>query len=442
MKKITPQTEAKLMRVLEKVASLTADGMHPNDAIIKAGENNLRPGEVELVVRAYNIGRTNCQREDAPTLQEKVATFDLADTDTVTEALFPTAVKTAAQQLKSVVVSTDYAQSGRTVANQIKAAQTAAVTWTKAASPPMSKEAQERAADKAYQKSQFELQRLQREFETKRASSAAAQRDLVTAIDNLGGYFRSPGAQPVAVVKQAACRLFNSQIVESVFSSMLASQPALESLRLSGHTKLAASSPVFELFREVVKAAGICGQREQELQEATQTVNQKRASVMPHSGVPHNCSRSILDPPLEKAALLPTFEEFGGTLRDGMSGLKQYGDTRTDPDPAIEKALYSLTDPDHEEQLRQLQAQTSFQELLAKDKLMQGRDPRQVADAYGQITQAAPNLATQPLALQSLMRKQLEQGHMDTFDINDMIGMNNNLQSRFSGMNDQMAGSR
>jgi hypothetical protein len=41
-----------------------------------------------------------------------------------------------------------------------------------------------------------------------------------------------------------------------------------------------------------------------------------------------------------------------------------------------------------------------------------------------------------------LMRKQLEQGHMDTFDINDMIGMNNNLQSRFSGMNDQMAGSR
>ena len=49
MKKITPQTEQKLMRVLEKVAEYTADGTHPNDAIIKAGANVLRPGEVDLV---------------------------------------------------------------------------------------------------------------------------------------------------------------------------------------------------------------------------------------------------------------------------------------------------------------------------------------------------------------------------------------------------------
>jgi hypothetical protein len=102
----------------------------------------------------------------------------------------------------------------------------------------------------------------------------------------------------------------------------------------------------------------------------------------------------------------------------------------------VNKALYELTDPDHEEQLRQLQARTSFQELMARDPVLQGHDPRRVADSYGQITQTAPNLASQPLALQALMRKQLEQGHMDTFDVNDMIGLNNNLQDRFSSMND------
>ena len=35
------------MRVLEKVAELTTAGEHPNDAIVKAGSGQLRPGEID-----------------------------------------------------------------------------------------------------------------------------------------------------------------------------------------------------------------------------------------------------------------------------------------------------------------------------------------------------------------------------------------------------------
>ena len=119
-KRISQQTETKLMDVLSKVAEFTAAGDSPNDAIVKAGEGRLRPGEIELVVRAYNIGRTNCQREDSDSLFEKNATFELADSDVVTEKMFPSTVKTAAQHTMSTVVSSDYTQPGIAVARQLK----------------------------------------------------------------------------------------------------------------------------------------------------------------------------------------------------------------------------------------------------------------------------------------------------------------------------------
>ena len=45
-KRISQQTEAKLMDVLSKVAELTDAGDNPNTAIVKAGEGRLRAGEI------------------------------------------------------------------------------------------------------------------------------------------------------------------------------------------------------------------------------------------------------------------------------------------------------------------------------------------------------------------------------------------------------------
>jgi hypothetical protein len=436
MKKITPQTETKLMHVLEKVAELTAAGAHPNDAIVKAGAGQLRPGEVELVVRAYNIGKTNCQREDESSILEKTATFDAADSDVVTERLFPSTVKTAAQHVLSTVVSSDYAQSGRIVARQIKAAQAPVVEWPAAA--PMEKQAREKLDTRAPMRQAAELQRATREHEIKRAAHRVSVQELAAAVDTLGNYFRQSGAHSQATVKTAAAKLHGEAIVQAVFDSVYVSQPALTKIASAKApaAKISPQDKVFNLFNSVLTCAVDCRDKHAAMTACVASVTEKRAAMYPAKTAAIPDGNSILDSTFKKKAFLPSLADMGSNTKNTLTGLKQFGDERTDPEPAVSKALYQLTDPDHEEQLRQLQAQTSFQELLARDKVLQGYDPRSVADTYGQIAQAAPNLATQPMALQALMRKKLEQGHMDTFDVNDMIGINNNLQSRFSGMND------
>jgi len=445
MKKITPQTEQKLMRVLEKVAEYTADGTHPNAAIIKAGANILRPGEVELVVHAYNVGKTNCQREAEGSILEKTAAFDLADAATVSAQLFPAAVKTAAQREISTVVSSDYTQSARATARQIKAAQAPVREWPAAA--PTEKQAREKVDTKSHTRQAGELQRATRDYEVKRAAHRQSVQALAQAVDAFGNYFRSAGAPSQSSVKAAAMVLHGPAVVQSVFDSMYASQPGLTTIASASRplSKVAASSPALRLLDRVLDCAVTCREKAAAANAAEPAAREKRAAMYPAKTAAVPWGNSILDAVIEKNVaekqaallpLLPTVPEIGRKVRSGLQDLHNFGDMRTDPEIAVNKALYDLTDPDHEEQLRQLQARTSFQELLARDPVLQGHDPRRVADSYGQITQTAPNLASQPIALQALMRKQLEQGHMDTFDVNDMIGLNNNLQDRFSSMND------
>lgn len=440
MKKITPQTEQKLMRVLEKVAELTTAGDSPSTAIIKAGSGVLRPGEVELVVRAYNVGKTNCQRETGSDILEKTAAFELADSDVVSAALFPTTVKTAAQHMLATAVSADYSQSACSVARQIKAAQTARTAWP--AAPAMEKQAHERLDTKSRTRQLGDLQRATRDYEVKRAAHRQAVLTLTQAVDAFGDCFRVAGAPAQSTVKSAASRLHGDAVVQGVFDSMYVSQPGLANIPSAKlpTTKIAASHPVLRAFERVLVCAEDCRIKAAACAAAVPLMAEKQAAFKP---VPpqHVFGDSILDTVIEKKAdekqaFLPTLGDMSKKLQSGFADMRELGDRRTDPEPAVNKALYELTDPDHEEQLRQLQAQTSFQELMARDPVLQGYNPNQLADVYGHITQAAPNLATQPVALQPLLRKQLEQGHMDTFDVNDMIKLNNNLQDRFSGMND------
>jgi hypothetical protein len=80
MKKISKDAENKLMQAIEKTAVLVNDGMGPSDAIAKAAsEDRIPPGHINLMVHAYNTGRTTRQRQDGSSVFEKVADFPLAD---------------------------------------------------------------------------------------------------------------------------------------------------------------------------------------------------------------------------------------------------------------------------------------------------------------------------------------------------------------------------
>ena len=93
MKRLSKEAESQVLDALGSVADLVNELDEPNDAIIKAAkEFNIPAGHVNLMVTAYNTGRTNKQRMAADDPQEKAASFKLADPVVIMEALYPSKV--------------------------------------------------------------------------------------------------------------------------------------------------------------------------------------------------------------------------------------------------------------------------------------------------------------------------------------------------------------
>ena len=107
--RLSKQAEQRLTAALEKVASLVADGTHPDDAIVKiASEDGVPAGHVNLMVNAFNTGRTETQRKIGSDIFEKAAEFDIADAENILKRMFPSEVKTAAALARETVISEEY----------------------------------------------------------------------------------------------------------------------------------------------------------------------------------------------------------------------------------------------------------------------------------------------------------------------------------------------
>ena len=112
MQSLSKAAEQKLISAIEQAAGFVNSGMSPNDAIVKsAAAANIPAGHINLMVHAYNTGRTTTQREQGDDTLEKAADFQLADADAVMAQLYPATVKTSAEIAREHVVSVDYAVS-------------------------------------------------------------------------------------------------------------------------------------------------------------------------------------------------------------------------------------------------------------------------------------------------------------------------------------------
>jgi len=90
MSRLSKQTEQRLTEALEKVATLVSEGEHPNDAIVKvASDAGIPAGHVNLMVTAFNTGRTETQRKIGQDIFEKSAEFDLADAEDILNRMYP-----------------------------------------------------------------------------------------------------------------------------------------------------------------------------------------------------------------------------------------------------------------------------------------------------------------------------------------------------------------
>jgi hypothetical protein len=224
MRTLTKEAERKLISAIERAASLVNDGMTPNNAIIKSAEDaNIPAGHINLMVHAYNTGRTTTTREKGASVTEKTAEFPLADTATIMAALYPTQVKTSAELRRDEIVSTEYAVPPSGFLNRrrdsMQKAASASIalpekTWTP---PPRDEHA-------AVMRAQSEKNAALRAAEETRRQAAAAYQKAANSLDELNTYFRTPGNMPFGdALREVGLRLGPSGV--SVLQKIAAVYP-------------------------------------------------------------------------------------------------------------------------------------------------------------------------------------------------------------------------
>lgn len=424
MRPLSKQAEAKLLAALEKVAETVNSGTHPNDAIVKvAREENIPSGHINLMVHAYNTGCTTKQREAGENTIEKSADFKIADANQILDALYPKVVKTSAEIARENVVSTEYAlpPTGfikRRNSVTEKAASAAAALPEKTWQPAPRDEHEE--VRRVYSKKAA----AKRDYEETRRQATAAYQKAATAMQKLEEYFRVPGNLSFGTVIKAAhavCGDFGVSVLNKLvdvypqFKKQAASNKPLDMSDVSQRVP-------FQLIDEIGEAL----HQYDTLRDKTAELapkETKAASTPP----PETITGSILHNPAEEALELKKADASGFSMNP-LKMTRSLGDTLYQgvgsyiktPEQMREEAFKDITDPEHERKLRNIRVQGVLSDLVTNDPVISGYEPTEVANAFNELAEIAPNFMDSRATVQALLRKRLESGQLADFDIKQL----------------------
>jgi len=473
MQSLTKEAEQKLITAIERAAELVNSGMTPNDAIVKsAAAANVPAGHINLMVHAYNTGRTTKQREQGEDTLEKAADFQLADAQVVMDALYPKAVKTSAEIVRQQIVSADYAVSpagmlARRRAEQEKSA-AAQVALPEKTYQPYPRDSQA-AVERAY--SEKRAAQLAKEEIRRQANAAYAK--AAGAMDELAEFFKRPGNMSFAdAAKQVELRLGGEGV--SALNKVAEVYPHFKK-QAATNAHHFGDNPLYGLVQNVLNAVTEYVSASAKIEKVAE-FSKKKAPEFITDSIMYSPSQEPLElaPPVKRAALndwnpmrrlreaeVPSPEDVGGAVaalppavvggrRGGFfqnmqAPTQAVGETigefgagkarsqtgmmadimglNKDPDKMRGDAYKEITAPDHELTLKNIQAQATLHDLMLNDDVISGYDPREVATAFNEIASTAPNVVSSPAVLASVLRKRLEAGQLADFDAKQLLEM-------------------
>lgn len=436
MRALSKEAEQKLLGAIERAATLVNEGATPNDAIIKsASDANIPAGHINLMVHAYNTGRTNKQRELGETTLEKAADFQLADANVVMAALYPAHVKTSAELVQNSVISTEYAVSpagfiSRRNAALNKAAAAKSILPEKTYVPPP------RDDHSAAMRTYSQKQAAKRAADEVRRQATVAHHKAAAAMEELAQYFRVPGNMTFNdAVREVGLRL--GAVGTSTLQKIAAVYPQFTKQADTKQPHFG-SLPVVTLVENVIKAVELHNSAASKLAALAQPTAEKKAAPEPVTGSilhdPKNAPLALKVAEVVKKKLdsAPPLTSYSGTMGHlgklmrpgGISGeMAANDDKSTDPTKQKQKAFMRMSDAEHENKLQQIKSRGVLNDLILNDPVISGYDPHEIASAYNQIAEIAPNFTGSSAAMQALLRKRLEAGQLADFDIKQLIEM-------------------
>jgi len=469
MQRLTKESEQRISNALAKVTDLTNSGTNPDDAIVKvATAAKLPAGHVNLMVRAFNNGRSLGHIREHETLTEKAAAFPLADGRKILERMFPSEVKTAAEEAHGVSISDDYnmspagwlkrrAEAARTV-SLVKSAEEleietkapgggvieveiedgeVEVERESAEEEAAEEEAEEKeAAYPAYpyrqeKKALSAMHDLRREHQQRKDAAIKSAYDVTNGVEKLANYFRRFDSRPINEVWANAGARYGQTGRGLVEKSTVMFKQAYAQPSQVTHDVDWDEAP-YSLIKSAVDAIARFNDTKKALADFEAALPEKRAETLRPFAPdrPNVITGSVWDNQSQTKSASFMGLTMAGALGGTAKGLaeKYAPETREE---LIQKHLKSIADPGHEDHLRAIRAQAMIHEMMSADPVISGYDHSDVIDAYNHLAEVAPRAMQHRVMAQGLIRKYLEQASaIDPFDVEQALKIEGQVADR------------
>lgn len=434
IQRLTKESEERISAALSEVADLTSAGEHPNDAIVKiASQRQLPAGHVRLMVRAFNNGRTLGHFRNHDTLQEKAASFPLADASEVLERMFPSEVASNAEKTASTAIASDYTMSPQGWLHRRNKAVTGQRLLEKAASADKQQQVSDypdnplRAGRKAISK----IADYRREHTRVKDAAIKASYKVASAVSEVGEYFRRPDAYDAGEVKANAAAHLGPPAAKLLDHAATFTKRAADSPQRMTH-RVDWAQPPYSLVKSAIDAMHEFIEKRAALEQFENELPQRTAETLRPFGKsgPSVIVGSVWDnhSPTKQASVAGFgLAGLAGGLSRGL-GSKLLPASREE---LVQKKLKELGSPDHEDKLRAIRAQTMMHELMAADPVISGHPQEDVIEAFNHLSEVAPRAMQQRVMARALVRKYLEQAaNVDPFDIDQLLDVEEKIQQR------------
>jgi hypothetical protein len=409
--RLSKNAEIKITDSLVKVAELVNSGESPNKAIAKtAASAGIPVGHIDLMVRAYNTGRSESQRHSGGDPMEKLADFEIADASSVIELMYPSSVKSAGSILKSIEVSPVYDRSPSHEVNKLKPLSKIAYDYKIQA--PIKKD-----DSGTFKNISSTIEKMGRDLESIRADASSYKDKMIQGITKLSNYFRTYGGVPFTVAKANSARLFGKKsdhlmdIVSNSNRSLIKQAGKLKD-------KLAAvdiSKAPYSIIKECMDYADVHINKKAAVNHVQGLINEVISKSLGEH-LPVESTGSVLDN-LEKSA---------GLFEAAQTAFPNLNSDPYESDTADYKK-YKLSNRQYAQSmaLKNIRSSAAISDLLANDPIISAHHPEDVTSNFNDIAGVMPDLAETPGVIRPLLRKRLEGGEsaISDADVNQMLDM-------------------
>jgi len=438
---LSAETEEKILSTLQDVTGLVeADGLSPTEAIVKVAREQKTPLTlVPLLVQAYNVGRCSHQREIGEGVLGKTAQCDLAEPKTVMEQLTAGTAKQdkeKEEEEEKKAALAEYAKppvwaAKPSVAGLAKAAEAA---WQPKTPPLRPTPERER-----WQKRQQEIWRKeaeQRETEQARRRAHEARDAFISSLTAVKNYFRKSAYDrtPFAVVAYNARHLCGDAAVtllNHVYDDLGLREPRQAPLTKVAQEATLAMEPYSLIDRCCRKAAQAIALHAALPREKTAEEEKSPRSAQAKS--------PVLTGFFRKEAEGSNWQKLTGKATSSIGAFMDWSTGGSFADVMKPKTKAELlqaaiqegpANVEHLTNLRKIRAETMLADFLVNDDVLSSYHPEDVTMAYNELAQLSPRAALQAAIIRPLLRKRMQSGALEPFEVEQLVKMETQLKQQ------------